>query len=291
MRFALATTLMTGLLTAGLTTPFAAPAAAAPAAPTPPAGPPAAASGPPAAASGQPAAASGQPAAASAPAKAKKAGTAKAPAAKTTTAKTGPAPSGEAPAEGTAPSAPPPADSSPMSELKRANAQLKKLMGNRKPSWSPEAEAKNAEIRKIVGSFLDFEELAKRSLARHWGGFTAKQRADFVKTLRELVERNYVGQFYGQPDYELKLEKEQKTGNEATVDGVLHATTKGKKVTMVLQYKLVYKAGHWVVFDVITDDLSLLENYRAEFNKIIAKESPDALLARMKKKLAEKASN
>ena len=187
-----------------------------------------------------------------------------------------------------APAAAPSGSDSPMADLKKANQQLKKSFGNKKPSWSPEADAKNLEIRKIVGSFLDFEELARRSLAKHWDGLSAKQRADFVKTLRELVERNYVKQLYGQPDYDLRLEREEKTADEATVWGTLHATAKGKKVTMALEYKLVRKGNRWVVYDVITDDLSLLENYRAEFNKVIAKESFDALLARMKKKLAEK---
>jgi phospholipid transport system substrate-binding protein len=187
-----------------------------------------------------------------------------------------------------APAAAPSGSDSPMADLKKANQQLKKSFGNKKPSWSPEADAKNAEIRKIVGSFLDFEELARRSLAKHWDGLSAKQRADFVKTLRELVERNYIKQLYGQPEYDLRLEREEKSADEATVWGTLHAAAKGKKITMALEYKLVRKGNRWVVYDVITDDLSLLENYRAEFNKIIAKESFDALLARMKKKLAEK---
>ena len=175
----------------------------------------------------------------------------------------------------------------PMDELKRANAQLKKQLGNRKPSWSPEAQARNVEIKKIVGSFLDFEELAHRALIRHWDSLSAKQRTDFVRTLRDLVERNYVRQLYGQPDYELKLDKEEMAGNEATVAGSLKASAKGKAVTMSLEYKLVKKQNRWVVFDVITDELSLLENYRAEFNKVIAKDSFDALLTRMKKKLSE----
>jgi phospholipid transport system substrate-binding protein len=175
----------------------------------------------------------------------------------------------------------------PMDELKRANAQLKKQLGNRKPSWSPEAQARNVEIKKIVGSFLDFEELAHRALIRHWDNLNPKQRAEFVRTLRDLVERNYVRQLYGQPDYDLQLEKEELTGNEATVVGSLQASAKGKKVTMALEYKLVKKQNKWVVFDVVTDELSLLENYRAEFNKVIAKDSFDALLSRMKKKLAE----
>ena len=190
-----------------------------------------------------------------------------------------------------APAAPAPAAAggdSPMAELRKANANLKKTFSNRKPSWSPEAEAKNSEVQKIVGGFLDFDELARRSLSRHWEKLTPKQRTEFSKTLRELVERNYIRQLYGQPDYDLKLEREEREGTEATVWGTLHAKSKGKKVTMALEYKLLKKANRWVVYDVITDDLSLLENYRAEFNKVIARESFDALLAKMKKKLAEK---
>ncbi|HEY0711163.1 MAG TPA: ABC transporter substrate-binding protein [Polyangia bacterium] len=178
---------------------------------------------------------------------------------------------------------------SPRVALEQANAKLKKQFGNRKPSWSPEAEARNADIQKIVGSFLDFEEIARRSLAKHWDGLAPKQRAEFVKTLRELIERNYLRQLYGQPDYNLKLTDEQVTGTDATVTGTLLAKAKGKKVTMALEYKLVRKNNRWVVYDIITDDLSLLENYRAEFNKVIQKESFEALLAKMKKKLAEKA--
>ena len=177
---------------------------------------------------------------------------------------------------------------SPKAALEEANARLKKVFGTKKPSWSPEADAKNAEIKKIVGGFLDFEELARRALIRHWETLKPAQRTEFVKTLRELVERNYVEQLYGQPDYNLKLDKEERKGNEAVVLGTLHATSKGKKVTMALEYKMLQKANRWVVYDVVTDDLSLLENYRAEFNKVIAKESFDALLGKMKKKLAQK---
>ena len=52
-----------------------------------------------------------------------------------------------------------------------------------------------------------------------------------------------------------------------------------------MEYKLLYKGDRWLVYDVITDEQSMLENYRAEFNKIISKESFDALLKRMKKRL------
>jgi phospholipid transport system substrate-binding protein len=185
------------------------------------------------------------------------------------------------------PAGPPPAGSSPMAELKKSNQQLDKVLQKNRPNWSPEAELQRAEVRKVVGGFLDYAELARRSLARHWDTLTPKQREEFVSTLRELVERSYLKQVHGNPTYTIKYDKEEKAGNEATVDATLLTTSRGKKVNIALEYKMLWK-DHWVVYDVLTDEQSMLENYRAEFNKIINKDGFDALLKRMKKKLDEK---
>ncbi len=178
--------------------------------------------------------------------------------------------------------------SSPMALLKKSDAALKKLFARHAPSWSPEADAKRDEMRKIVNGFLDFEELARRSLARHWDGLSAKQRTEFVATLRDLIERSYIKQVHGSPNYDLAFEKETINGNEADVTATLHSMARGKKVDVAMEYKLLAKEGRWLVYDVITDEQSMLENYRAEFSKIINKESFEALLKRMKKKLEEK---
>jgi phospholipid transport system substrate-binding protein len=179
----------------------------------------------------------------------------------------------------------PPSGTSPMADLKKSNAALKKLFQKSPPTWSPEHEAKRSEMSKIVNGFLDFEELAHRALARHWDGLAPKQRSEFVGVLRDLIERNYIKQVHGQPNYELRFTKEAIKDGEATVDATLDASHDGKKVTVEMEYKLLYKSGRWLVYDVITDEQSMLENYRAEFNKIITKESFDALLKRMKKRL------
>jgi phospholipid transport system substrate-binding protein len=184
-------------------------------------------------------------------------------------------------------SAPPPA-SSPMAELKKSNERLDKILQKNRPNWSPEAELQREEVRKLVGSFLDYGELSRRSLARHWDGLTAKQREDFVSTLRDLVERSYLKQVHGNANYNIKYDKETKDGSDATVTGVLNTTARGKKVKIALEYKMIWKGDHWVVYDVVTDEQSMVENYRAEFNKIINRDGFDALLKRMKKKLAEK---
>ena len=70
--------------------------------------------------------------------------------------------------------------------------------------------------------------------------------------------------------------------------GTLLTTARGKKVKIALEYKMLWRGDHWVVYDVVTDEQSMLENYRAEFNKIINRDGFDALLKKMKTKLAEK---
>jgi phospholipid transport system substrate-binding protein len=203
-------------------------------------------------------------------------------------AKADPAAAAVPPTKADAPGAAVPPTGSPMAELKKQNTALDKVLQKNLPNWTPEAELQRTEVRKIVGSFLDYGELAKRSLARHWDTLTPKQREDFSNTLRELVERSYLRQLHGNANYNIKYEKEEKAGNEATVDATLHTMARGKKVEIALQYKMLGKGGTWLVYDVLTDEQSMLENYRAEFNKIISKDGFDALLKRMKKKLDEK---
>src|ERR1017187_3840358 len=107
-----------------------------------------------------------------------------------------------------------PPSGSPMAELKKSNAQLDKVLQKNKPNWSPEAELERSEVRKLVGSSPDYGELAERSLA--------KQREEFVETLRQLVERSYLKQVHGSPNYVIKYDKEEKTGSDATVTATLN---------------------------------------------------------------------
>jgi phospholipid transport system substrate-binding protein len=183
----------------------------------------------------------------------------------------------------------PPPGASPMAELKKSNAELDKVLHkSNRPNWSPEAELQRTEVRKVANGLIDYGELAKRSLSRHWESLAPKQRDQFVDTLRELVERSYLKQVHGNPNYDIKFEKEQKTDDEATVNATLHTVSRGKKVNVAIEYHLLWKEGRWVVYDVLTDDQSMLENYRAEFNKIINRDGFDALMKKMKKKLDEK---
>src|SRR6185503_11930094 len=120
---------------------------------------------------------------------------------------------------------------SPLAELKKSNADIQKVVGGKRtPNWSPEAELQKTEVKKVVDGFLDFNELSKRALARHWDTIPAAKRDEFVKTLQELVERSYLRQVHGGAKYDLKFEKENKSGSEASVNATLSAERRGKPI-------------------------------------------------------------
>jgi phospholipid transport system substrate-binding protein len=164
---------------------------------------------------------------------------------------------------------------------------VRTILKQQKGSSAATPEQKQ-KVKKIVNGFLDYEELAKRSLADEWAKLSGGQKSEFVQVFRDLIERNYVKQLRSNVDYQIDYKDEQVTDGEAVVHSVVKAERKGRKAETTIDYKLADKGGgKWAVYDVITDDVSLLRNYRSEFGRIIKKDGFPALLAKMKKKLAE----
>lgn len=186
---------------------------------------------------------------------------------------------------------PPPAGSSPLDDLKRSNAALTRALAYPSPSSSPDFDAERDEMRRILRVVMrfsipiDFEELVRRALARHWGDITPDQRTEVVAVVRTLIARYLTKQLCQLPGYDLRFIKETVTGNQATVDATLEFPDRGKRARVVMVWKLVYRRGSWLAYDIVADEQSMLENYRAEFDKIITTRSFDVLLGRMKRRL------
>ncbi|MGD0838680.1 MAG: ABC transporter substrate-binding protein [Polyangia bacterium] len=173
----------------------------------------------------------------------------------------------------------------PIAELRRVSTALKRLFQKQPPSWSPENEVKRSRMRKIASELIDFDDIARRSLGGHWDDIVPQQRHEFIAVLRDLIERNYLKRVHDHPDYDLRFERETLSGSTATVAATLDAEDNGKKVSVRLECRLLQHGGHWWVLDVVTNDQSMLENYRAEFNGIIMRESFEGLLKHMRKRL------
>lgn len=149
---------------------------------------------------------------------------------------------------------------------------------------STKKELQEEKIRAEIRDIFDFSEIAERSLARHWKKFTSKQQAEFTELFSEFLEKLYINKIQGYTDEEVLYLGE----NMITK---LKATVKTKIVTDVseipIDYRMIMKKEGWKVYDISIEGVSLVKNYRAQFRKILMKESPDALIKRLEKKVRE----
>jgi phospholipid transport system substrate-binding protein len=175
----------------------------------------------------------------------------------------------------------------PMATLKIKNGEVDKLLHQHPEKGSPAETKQKEQIRQLAATLLDYEELCKRALAAHWDTLKPEQRKEFVSTLRELIERNYTKQLRSNLDYKVQYKTEDVDGDTATVATIVKVKTAGKASDAEIIYKLRKNPDGWRVWDIITDESSLVRNYKSEFNKIITEKSYDELLKKMKSKLAE----
>ncbi|RKG93933.1 ABC transporter substrate-binding protein [Corallococcus sp. CA053C] len=166
----------------------------------------------------------------------------------------------------------------PLNVVKSGNADVQKAAN------APGATVQS--LASIVEKFVDFEELARRALGeKAWTGLTPAQRKDFADTMTGLLRASYAQKAIGQAKADVKYGKESVQGNEATVDTQL--TVKGDPVPV--DYKL-YRTSpktDWRIYDVVTDEVSLVETYSGQFRKILQTKGFDGLLSTLKSKRAQ----
>jgi phospholipid transport system substrate-binding protein len=175
----------------------------------------------------------------------------------------------------------------PTATIKSKNGEVDKVLRVKPDKGSPAETRQKDELKKLAATLLDYDELAKKSLAAHWDKLTPPQRTEFTDTLRELIQRNYVKQLRSNLDYQVKYQNEETNADQSTVTTLVKVKTDGRTTDAEIVYKLHNLGDHWMVWDVVTDDVSLVRNYRTQFNKIITEQGYDQLIKKMKTKLGE----
>ena len=141
---------------------------------------------------------------------------------------------------------------------------------------------RKAVFREVLAARFDFKEMAKRSLGNHWQSVAARQQ-EFVSVFTNFIERVYVGKIDSLKDTKIAFVRERIEGGVAQVDTKI-VPAKGDDFPM--NYRLHLVGGKWKIYDVIVENISLVGNYRSQFDRILASATFDELL----KKLQEKTS-
>ena len=141
-------------------------------------------------------------------------------------------------------------------------------------------QEREAKLRTVADSFFDWRELSRRALAENWKKYTPKQQDDFVASFSELLQKTYIRKLEKYNNEKVNYLKEQVDGDHAFIN--TEVVMKDKKIP--INYVMI-RHGQWLVYDVVVEGVSLVKNYRSQFQKILTKESPEALMQRIKDKI------
>ena len=174
----------------------------------------------------------------------------------------------------------------PQKFLEQQIAAVRGHIATKVVAGTPQAAELDQKLMAVVDPVMEFDQLAEAALKKHWPTLKPEQKAEFVKLFRELVFRSYLKRVRGADEaYTLKEWNQEPRGRKAALVEVVADTG---KVQIELAFNLVTKDGNtWVAEDVIIDEVSLVGNYREQFNQIIAKDGWDGLIKKMRKKVAE----
>ncbi len=137
------------------------------------------------------------------------------------------------------------------------------------------------QLREIVYTRFDFEEMAKRSLGSHWRRLSPQQQKEFVSAFTELLETTYAEKIDLYEGQQVEYVGETIDKNYAEVN----TRVIGKnRETYLVDYRLHLVDGKWRIYDVIAENISLVNNYRSQFNRVVVNSSVEELIKRIKQK-------
>ena len=173
---------------------------------------------------------------------------------------------------------------SPTDVVKVAVEQVVRVAEDSELGRPAAAERRRVEIRRIAENLFDFQEMARRSLARHWTDRTAEQRQEFVRLFTDLMERVYFGKLENYSGERILYVSETVDGDYATVRSKILI---GQKGDLPIDYRLRLIGSRWAVYDVLMDGVSFVSTYRAQFNRVIQTSSYDDLVQKLRTKELE----
>jgi phospholipid transport system substrate-binding protein len=173
----------------------------------------------------------------------------------------------------------------PTDQLREGVDRVLEVLRNPELSGDTRSDQRRIAISKIAGGIFDFGDMAKRALGQHWAERTPAERGEFVRLFTELIQRAYVGKV----DQHAAATKMTFRGETVDADYAVVKTTipLSNGSTMPLDYRMHSTRDHWQVYDLNIDGISLVANYRAQFNRVIRTSSYAALVTRLKSQQAE----
>ena len=156
----------------------------------------------------------------------------------------------------------------------------------RDPSLKGEStkEIKKEKLRAVYFKMFDETELSKRSLSRNWKKLTPAQQEEFVRLFHQILENTYADRILAYKNEKISFDRESLiTSKQAEVFTRFFTAS----AEIPINYRLLLVNGNWKVYDIVIENVSLVQNYRTQFNDILSKNPPEKLLETLRKKVKQ----
>jgi phospholipid transport system substrate-binding protein len=172
----------------------------------------------------------------------------------------------------------------PTNQLRAQIDRVLKVLNDPAMKLPARTRERRAAMRAIADDTFDFTETAKRSLGRHWAARTPAEREQFVRVFADVLERSYISKVELYGGETIQYTGDSVDGDQAIV-GSRIVTRSGVQVP--IQYRMWRKGDRWLVYDVVIEGVSLVANYRSQFDRIIQTSSFAELVKKMKTRQEE----
>ncbi len=174
---------------------------------------------------------------------------------------------------------------SPTERVKEVTDRIIAILSDNSLKSPEKKEEKVKLIKDEINKVFDWEEFSKRTLAQHWQKLTPQQKEEFIKNYQKLLESVYSDKMNAYSGEQVRYEGEEISEQNSIVKVVVLGY-KGADIPLI--YRLVQKSNQWFVYDVVIEGISLVNNYRSQFNSIMIKSGYEGLLKAIKDKIEGK---
>jgi phospholipid transport system substrate-binding protein len=137
-------------------------------------------------------------------------------------------------------------------------------------------------LREVLNPIFDYDEMSKRALGAHWRRRTPAEQEEFVILFRDFLERTYSDKIDLYGGERVLVGRETIDGDFAQVETTI-ISPKGEEIAVI--YRLRRGNGQWKVYDAVVENISLVNNYRSQFDRVLSSASYEELVKRLREKL------
>ena len=169
----------------------------------------------------------------------------------------------------------------PTERVKQTSDKVIAIVSDPALKGQDKAEKKKDLIREVVDGLIDWEEMSRRSLGIHWQKRTDEEKREFVRLFSQLIEKTYRDKVEDYAGEKVNYVGEKIDGDYAEVESRILTS---KNTEIPVNYKMTRKQGKWWVYDIVIEGVSFVNNYRTQFNSILASSSYPGLVKQLKAK-------